>query len=308
MNNQKGLTNITLIIIAVALLIVGVYFVSTSRYAMPPVEQACPQDAMQCPDGSYVSRTGHDCSFAACPTPSPTPSPTPKPTPTPTPRGERIIKRVGQQEGSYLIQKINPDGVEGLWSQAYPVAREPGTPLTLHIGDDIGYTCEGVSEKLTSINYTGQTVTFTKVVGPAPIGGCPICLAGGTRIDTPTGSVAVKDIQVGISIWTTDTVGHRVAGVVMRVSRVPVPPTHQMVHLVLSDGRALFASPGHPTTDGHHVGDLVQGEQYDGSVVISTQRVSYGEGATYDVLPSGDTGFYWANGVLLGSTLRSLLF
>ena len=26
-------------------------------------------------------------------------------------------------------------------------------------------------------------------------------------------------------------------------------------------------------------------------------------GATYDVLPSGETGFYWANGVLLGSTL-----
>jgi hypothetical protein len=28
---------------------------------------ACPQDARQCPDGSYVSRTGADCEFAACP-------------------------------------------------------------------------------------------------------------------------------------------------------------------------------------------------------------------------------------------------
>ena len=28
---------------------------------------ACPQDARQCPDGSYVSRTGADCMFAACP-------------------------------------------------------------------------------------------------------------------------------------------------------------------------------------------------------------------------------------------------
>src|SRR3989442_783087 len=24
---------------------------------------------------------------------------------------------------------------------------------------------------------------------------------------------------------------------------------------------------------------------------------------TYDLLPSGDTGFYWANGILVGSTL-----
>jgi len=27
----------------------------------------CTADAMQCPDGSYVSRTGPKCEFAACP-------------------------------------------------------------------------------------------------------------------------------------------------------------------------------------------------------------------------------------------------
>lgn len=27
----------------------------------------CTQDAKQCPDGSYVSRAGHRCEFAACP-------------------------------------------------------------------------------------------------------------------------------------------------------------------------------------------------------------------------------------------------
>ncbi|MEK7643377.1 MAG: thioredoxin family protein [Patescibacteria group bacterium] len=30
-------------------------------------EIACPADAMQCPDGSYVSRTGSQCEFAKCP-------------------------------------------------------------------------------------------------------------------------------------------------------------------------------------------------------------------------------------------------
>ncbi len=29
------------------------------------------------------------------------------------------------------------------------------------------------------------------------------------------------------------------------------------------------------------------------------------EPATYDLLPSGGTGFYWANGVLLASTLAN---
>lgn len=28
---------------------------------------ACTQDVKQCPDGSYVSRQGHRCEFAACP-------------------------------------------------------------------------------------------------------------------------------------------------------------------------------------------------------------------------------------------------
>ena len=27
----------------------------------------CTQDAMQCPDGSYVGRVGADCAFALCP-------------------------------------------------------------------------------------------------------------------------------------------------------------------------------------------------------------------------------------------------
>jgi hypothetical protein len=32
--------------------------------------------------------------------------------------------------------------------------------------------------------------------------------------------------------------------------------------------------------------------------------VRYAADQTYDLLPAGDTGLYWANGVLLGSSLR----
>lgn len=240
------------------------------------------------------------------PTPTPIPTPTPTPIPTPTPKGEKIIKKVSEQEGSFLVQKISGDNVQGLWFQVYPVARvEEGTPKTLRIGDDIGYACEGVSEKLIGIDFSGQTVTFDKVVGTQPMGGCPICLSGETLIDTPSGAVTVKELRVGMPIWTIDKVGRRVSGVVLETSKVPVPPTHKMIHLILSDGRQLFVSPGHPTTDGRTVGDLKPSNFYDGAVVRATERTPYSEDATFDVLPSGETGFYFANGILLGSTLRS---
>ena len=101
-----------------------------------------------------------------------------------------------------------------------------------------------------------------------------------------------------------DKTGQRVSGVITKTSKVPVPQAHQMVHLVLSDGRELFVSPGHPTITGRAVGNLSHGDLYDGVSVVNTERVPYGENATYDILPSGDTGFYWANGILIGSTLH----
>jgi hypothetical protein len=37
----------------------------------PVVSDVCPQDAMMCPDGSSVGRTGPDCEFATCPSEQP---------------------------------------------------------------------------------------------------------------------------------------------------------------------------------------------------------------------------------------------
>lgn len=224
--------------------------------------------------------------------------------PTPTPDVEEIIRGVGEQEGSFLIQKINADSVEGLWYEKYPVSTGLGIPRTLRMRDDIGYACEGVSEKLTNIDFSGQKITFIKSVEPPPSGGCPICLADNTLIDTPSGLVLVKDLQIDIPIWTTDKSGQRVSGFVTKISKVPVPPTHQMVHLVLDDGRELFVSPGHPTIDGRIAGELTANDLYDDARVATVNRVTYDGTATYDVLPSGETGFYWANGILLDSTLH----
>ena len=227
-----------------------------------------------------------------------------KPTQEVDDTGSTVVKSVGETESSFLIQKINSDSVEGLWYLAYPVPREEGTPKTLHIGDDIGYACEGVSEKLTSIDFSGQKVTFTKIVSEPPIGGCPICLSGNTLIGTPNGNINVKELKKGMLVLTSDRLGHRQPAIILKIGKAQVPPTHKMVHLVLDNGRELFASLGHPTTDGRVFGDVKSGDVIDNSYVKSVELVLYGDGYTYDILPSGDTGFYWANEILVGSTLK----
>ena len=133
---------------------------------------------------------------------------------------------------------------------------------------------------------------------------CPICLAAGVRIATPFGEVPVQDVRVGMAVWTTDLRGRRILGVVLRIGQMQAPLGHVVVRLALADGRTVMASPGHPTGDGRTVGELRPGDRFDGSRVVAAVPVGYSGAATYDLLPSGPTGTYFANGVLLGSTLR----
>jgi len=146
------------------------------------------------------------------------------------------------------------------------------------------------------------TVTRRDPSGPPP---CPICLARGTRIATPDGPLAVEDLRAGMPVWTADSAGAPIIGRVLLVASTPVPPTHQVVDLRLADGRTLRASPGHPLPDGRRLGDLKTGDLVDGALVVSATLVPYDGGATFDLLPSGPTGTYWADGVPLASTLRA---
>jgi hypothetical protein len=137
---------------------------------------------------------------------------------------------------------------------------------------------------------------------------CPICLAAGTLISTPDGPVAVEDLRVGMVVWTLDKAGERVAWPLVGVGHTAVSAGHQVVHLVLDDGRELWVSAGHPLADGRMVGQLRPGDVLDEAVVVSAGRVVYRGWATFDLLPAGETGFYWANGVLLGSTMSAEFF
>jgi hypothetical protein len=106
-------------------------------------------------------------------------------------------------------------------------------------------------------------------------------------------------------VWTKAADGSRIAAPVVEVGSMEAPATHRMVHLMLEDGRELLVSPGHRVTDGRQAGDLRVGDQLDGSTIRNWELVPYAGGRTYDLLPAGATGFYWANGILLASTLTA---
>lgn len=66
---KRGFVNIIIIIATlVALGAIGAtYLVLNKNKLNQPPARACTQEAKQCPDGSYVGRTGPNCEFAACP-------------------------------------------------------------------------------------------------------------------------------------------------------------------------------------------------------------------------------------------------
>ncbi len=114
----------------------------------------------------------------------------------------------------------------------------------------------------------------------------------------------VEKITDGMVVWTIDSSGKRVAAEVIKTSKTEVPELFNMVKITLADGRAVTASPGHPSADSIALGDYKVGDVLDGSTIIIVDNVLYDSPVTYDILPSGETGRYWANGILLGSTLH----
>ena len=138
---------------------------------------------------------------------------------------------------------------------------------------------------------------------PTKAPNCPICLAAATLISTPNGDVRVTGVEPGMLVWTAGADGTRVAAPVLEIGSTQVPASHRMVHLVLADGRELLVSPGHRTADGRQLGSLAAGDALDGSTIVRWELVPYAGGRTYDLLPAGTTGTYWANGILLSSTL-----
>lgn len=340
---QKGFSQIALIVLVTALFSVlsAGFFVINRPLLAPapaPTPKACTQEAKLCPDGSYVGRTGSNCEFAACPNslpPAPVPIPVPKPVPNPA--GLECKKDSDCPSSKYVCEAIQAVGT------AYPNNSQPPT-YTIIKGvcklkegnkcsansdcfsgllcnnevcvNPIGRLCAGAYDNSCPTGFDcvqGCGPPVQRQDDPPPpyfcqlkgfVRMCPICLSENTLIETPSGAIPIQQLEKGMSVWTINKSGERVLGEIVATSRVPVSSNHRMVKLNFYDGRELLVSPGHPIIDGRTVADLSPGDYYDGSYVVNAKIVPYGREATYDILPSGDTGFYRANGVLLGSTLR----
>lgn len=157
------------------------------------------------------------------------------------------------------------------------------------------------SDTVGRVDLFGRVYDVRK--GP-DMGACPICLPAGTLVATPNGPAAVQRLEVGSRVWSADNEGRRVEAVVERAVTRHDAPGSTLVHLVLSDGRELTASAPHRLRDGRTIGSLQNGDSVDGARVEAFEVVPDQAGNTYDILPSGDTGDYWVDGMLVRSTLR----
>lgn len=177
-------------------------------------------------------------------------------------------------------------------------------------GNDYAFEFRAQVKGQSSIQLVNGTVRIDGVLTvksktPSGLPPCPICLAANTLIATPSGEVRVIDIELGMLVWTASPNGKRVAAPVVEIGSTPVPAGHPMVHLKLADGRELMASPGHHTADGRPLGALAVGDRLDGSTVTIWEVIPYAGDRTYDLRPAGPAGTYWANGILLSSTLSN---
>jgi hypothetical protein len=181
------------------------------------------------------------------------------------------------------------------------VLTKHGDPYTFQIRAKNPGTNAGVDLVDGSVRADGVVTVTSRSRSAMPP--CPICLAAATLIATPHGDVRVTDVMPGMLVWTSTPDGERAAEPVVMVGSTVVPSTHLMVHLRLADGRDLLASPGHRTADGRALGSLAAGDALDGSNITVWELVPYNGTRTYDLLPVGPTGTYWADGIPLSSTL-----
>lgn len=131
------------------------------------------------------------------------------------------------------------------------------------------------------------------------------CLSSSTKILTPFGQTSVRNLKKGDLVLTRGEDGSKIIAPILKTSKVFVSTAHHIVRLVLLDGRKLFVSPDHPAAGRRNVCQLEKGQQYDNSIIVKVELIPYKRRYTYDILPAGKTGYYWANNILMASTLKN---
>lgn len=183
----------------------------------------------------------------------------------------------------YLLLKDKGKEAKQFWN--HYILRQPGScPLgQYNYGGPLGcvsnsYQCEGIN--------------------------CPKCLSKQTLIDSPKGAKQAAEIKIGDLVWSKNENGEKISVPVIKISKRDVTNKASLLKVTLSDSRNIIVSPNHPTADHTLFKNLQIGQALDNAKIVKMEVILYTDQFTYDLLPDSSTGFYWANGILVGSTLK----
>ena len=148
------------------------------------------------------------------------------------------------------------------------------------------------------------TGCLTPADGTCPRG-CKQCVCANpdTPIATPDGSRAISELNVGDLVYSVDH--DRVVAVPIIAVKRRRAQSHIVPQIMLENGQVLQISARHPTADGRTFGNLRAGDKLGELRIKAVELVTYEQPFTFDILPASDTGFYYAGGALIGSTLMS---
>lgn len=131
------------------------------------------------------------------------------------------------------------------------------------------------------------------------------CLPSDALISTPNGEIKISHLQEGEPVFTVDDFGVKQIAPILTMINVPVGPNHLIANVQLENGKILKCSPMHPDAQGRQIGSLHSGDCLDGQTICNVTIIPFDRTSTWDILPSGETGYYFVNGILVGSTLRN---
>lgn len=224
---------------------------------------------------------------------------------------EIVIRAVGKasQAGQLIGQEIGSGTGTG---QKYAGQFQQGVATASGLGAKARALSDTPSYQVTGYDPTTKTVTaydISKInYNPGGISKFKSwlsrrCLPPNTLIATPFGQKTIKRIHIGDLVLTKDPGNCIKQVIVKQVIKRNVPKNYKILKIILADGRKLLVSPGHPDAYGKDLALLRKGDMLDGSLITIIELLPYIYKSTYDILPEGETGSYFANNILIGSTL-----
>lgn len=156
---------------------------------------------------------------------------------------------------------------------------------------------QGKKELLVEVlDYGSFKAKKTKVQPSCEV---PNCCSADTRIRTSSVDKRIQDIKEGDLVISDVNKPVKI----IKTNKIEVKK-HKILFVRLNDGTVLEISPEHLTSDGKKFKNLKLGDVIDGRLVVEIKLKNYNYKYTYDILPDSGSGNYYANGVLIRSTLK----